>query len=78
MENSLFLGAPILKHIRVDSAGVSKSEVTFHNDARFAAVYRRIYCRKFFTLPSQMSRYICKCVEVRVLFYKICKECRSG
>ena len=32
----------------------------------FPTVYRGIYCRKFLTLSSQTSRYICKCIRISI------------
>ena len=40
--------------------------LTSENDVGFPTVYRRIYCRKFLTLSNQTSRYIHKCIRIRV------------
>ena len=42
----------------------SQSKAMFHNDIRFATVYHRIYCQKFFRLSNQTSRYICMCIRI--------------
>ena len=37
------------------------------NDVKlFPTVYRRIYCRNFLTLSSQMSRYKSKCIRILI------------
>ena len=44
------------------------------NDVKlFPTVYRRIYCRKFFTLSNQTSRYKSKCIRIRydLLLYSV-------
>ena len=38
--------------------------MTLDNDVRFAAVYHRIYCRKFSMSTNQKLCYICKCIRI--------------
>ena len=44
---------------------VNHWKATLRNDAGFATVYRRIYCRKLMTLSNQTSRY--KSKRIRML-----------
>ena len=42
----------------------SQWDATLCHDVGFPTVYRRIYRRKFLTLPNQTSRYIRKCIRI--------------
>ena len=37
---------------------LNQSAVRFHNDVRFATVYRRIYCSKFLVIQSDVGLYL--------------------
>ena len=47
----------------------SQWDAMLHDDVGFLTVYRRIYLRKFLTLPNQTSRYIRKCIRIIFIFF---------
>ena len=54
-----------LMHCKLQKSSLHPSIYGVTNDVQlFRTVYHRIYCRKFLTLPNQMSRYKIKCIRM--------------